>query len=151
MDGSTRTYEYSSLVHPLAEFVSVHLVPKSEDVFGQLIGGELTLRGVLFGISNPAENRNSFQGWLDDRERANLDILLYFLPLAELRLRDQPRAFAGLFVQVAEKISDRRVFQRIGCRMFNKGFGPQFLDAGQWEKLENLHSSVEQGELITLV
>ncbi|WJG35087.1 heterokaryon incompatibility protein-domain-containing protein [Fusarium oxysporum Fo47] len=152
-DGHIHTYEYRSILHILAEFVSTDVVPKSEDVFGQLIGGELVLRGFLFEISNPNERRNSLEGWLDYRGRANLSISLYFLPLAELKLltQPQPRTFAGLFVQITENVPGKWKFQRIGCRQFNRGFGPQFLDADQWDRLENLHSPGEQGELIILI
>ncbi len=157
LDGHILTREYSLLVQPLAEFVSAHLVPKSEDIFGQLINGELTLRGILFRIPNPTEHKYALVGWLDYQRRTNFEIPLYFLPLAELRPlvlpphAPQPRTFGGLFVQVAENFSGKRAFQRIGCMQVNQTRYPQLLDADQWEKLENLHSPVEQGELITLV
>ncbi len=122
-------------------------------MFGELIGGAVVFRGHLFEISSPNERRDSSERWLDSRGRTDLDIPLYFLPLAELELRTQPqpRTFAGLFVQATADVSGKREFQRVGCRQFHKGFGPQFLDADQWQSLENLRSPTGQGELLALV
>jgi hypothetical protein len=123
-------------------------------MFGQLTGGELVLRGHLFKITNSHDRRDALQGcWLDHREKRKIDIAIYFIPLAELKLRgqSQSREFAGLFIQPIEVVSGKRTFQRVGCRQFNRDFGPQFLDGGQWARLEGLASLAEEGEIVSLV
>lgn len=153
LDRHIYTNEFYSVARTLAELVSIHVVPKSRDVFGQLVGGELVFRGFLFGISNPRERRLSLVRCLDDRESANIDLPLYFLPLAELRQTGpfRQRDFGGLFVRVTENVSGKPKFGRVGCRMIDKVLDSELLDADQWERLENLHSSAEPRELITLV
>jgi len=141
-----------SWLQTLVELVSCHVVPKSGDVFGQLVGGELVIKGALFEIFDTYERRCSYISCLDYRVR-NYDIPLYFLPFAEEE--GNPSLFVGLFVGLFVQESEvKSTYRRVGCL---SGFRPSkisprnFLDADQWERLQNLHNSGEERELITLV
>lgn len=80
--GTSRTHSPGSGLQTLVELVSCHVIPKIGEVFGQLVGGELVVRGALFEIFGTYERRRSYFYCLDYRVR-NHDIPLYFLPFAE--------------------------------------------------------------------
>lgn len=133
-------------------------MPKTGHEFGQLVGGQLVLRGVLFEILNPLERWFTLAYWIDYHFGRIGSELLYFLPLEEVapenRLSRNFRNFLGLFIQEREGSSTNRTFYRVGC-VWHSGRAEdrlsQFLDTDQWERLQNFHTSVEEKELITLV
>lgn len=112
LDGHIITYEYRSILYPLADPISTQVSPKTDDMFGQLTGGELVLRGHLFEISNLRDHQDALKGcWLDYRMETNIDSVIYFIPLAELkRIHPRSRLFAGLFIQPVEVVSGKRTF-----------------------------------------
>ena len=140
------------MLRPLSQFVSAHIVPKCRDIFGQLLGGELVIRGFLFEISCP-DGRADWQHRLDDGHKTELNTTLYFLPLAELKLRQlpQPRTFAGLFIKAVDNATEPRKFGRVGSIDFDESGGRKFLAADSWERLLNLPSPGEWGEELLLV
>jgi len=105
-------------MEPLAEVVSIQVARKiHSNMFGQVVGGELVIKGFLLEIVN----RYKCGQWLFttgfdisiDTEQARL----YFIPLGWSRLgRKRPRNYMGLIVQeaVQHPPGARRSFKRVG-------------------------------------
>lgn len=169
---STNTVIYpdalSGIMHNLADVVSCHVVPKGNDVFGQLAGAELILRGTLFTLDALKERndwtaiaRYCFDYEISDNKRGNYPV--YFLPLIEaekptsLPGEVQPRYFGGLFLRAAEDHTDCEYpkYRRVGGWSLTRDLaGIKILSSEQWDMLENLppvEAGKGQGELVTII
>jgi len=52
------------ITNRLVDLVTINTIPQNGDPFGELVGGELVLKGRLFRFSN-------FRAWVDDRDRGS--------------------------------------------------------------------------------
>ncbi|CAG9986618.1 unnamed protein product [Clonostachys byssicola] len=110
---------------------SFQAVPKSSDIFGQLILAELRLTGRPLEISDfttwRQRTRYKIQSTFDREPHVESDKQVYFLPLAKLSFvysqGEKAASIEGLFVQVASQRPGKgaTVFKRVGFGQTREG------------------------------
>lgn len=103
---------------------SFQAVPKSSDIFGQLISAELKLKGKPLEIPDLTawRHRTSYkiQSTFDREPHLEPDKQVYFLPLAKVShvysQRKKAASIEGLFIQVASQCPEKgpTAFKRVG-------------------------------------
>ncbi|KAK4214523.1 heterokaryon incompatibility protein-domain-containing protein [Rhypophila decipiens] len=107
--------ERTSIVHTLVEFVSCHVIPRHGDVFGQLSGAELVLKGTLFKVGEDHSRRIRYDH--EEEDSRGEDSQVYFLPLLDCVAKEPPdfRYRAGLILRLAENpAGERPRYKRVG-------------------------------------
>jgi hypothetical protein len=161
-DGMVFLYPFRKILQPLIQVVSIYTVPKSRNLFGQVISGELVLKGFLFEVSVEKGHRKDlrFAGemHLDHQSVEPSNEKIYFLPIAELLTQNEKlrgmRSFTGIFLQVTKNSRNlgKRIFNRIGdCYIMHNGGDGFVLDIPSWNRLLDLHSPAEFGEELVIV
>lgn len=133
-------------------------MPKTEDLFGQLSDGKLILKGSLFKICCASDRRRSLkwkgQFHLDYESPEFLEETIYFLPLAEVRVRNRERAFTGIYLYETRESQNRSVptYVRIGdCGIMDGGGDGFMLDSPSWARLLKVSSLEEFGKELMII
>jgi hypothetical protein len=113
-----------AITNQLAALVSFHTVPKNGDSFGQVVGGELVLKGKLFHLPSlkalaelDRGNLATYTFSLDDSGDHFHDRDTFFIPLADSPNFSGYKNFTicGLLLQAVEGgVGLQRAFQRVG-------------------------------------
>ncbi|KAF2865486.1 heterokaryon incompatibility protein-domain-containing protein [Massariosphaeria phaeospora] len=145
----------------LIKIDSIRTVPKSDDPFGQLIGGEIRSKGTLFEITknNLAEINAGDLHCLDDAAIGDGPQSIYFLPLQEVHDPDFDALliFTGLYLRVKEGSEpDEHIYERVGADSRMIAFDEdvrngRFLSTQQWQQLLDPQSYLDAGEDIIIV
>ena len=146
---------------------SINVTPRNRNVFGELIDGELVLKGFLFRVFREDTHkgaRSLIRIFYDHPSLERLDEILHFLPIVEFMPEDTPspgvRRFGGLCLRPIKtgRESVKRVFERIGYHYarvplsssFDE-YATPFLDSSSQKRLLELHSPAQLGEEIVII
>lgn len=124
-------------MNPLVQIISI----QTNTSYGQVLGGKLVLRGILFEIASAFDRfqKIKFKGHfhLDDDNSEVFEKTIYFLPLAEVMVRERERSFTGIYLNQIDESS----YIRIGhCLIMDAGGEGYPLDCNSWERLLQVRS-----------
>ncbi|KAM7197064.1 Heterokaryon incompatibility protein (HET) domain containing protein [Naviculisporaceae sp. PSN 640] len=154
--------------HNLAEFISCSVILKGDDIFGQVTGGELVLRGTLFKVHDTDERRSweAIERYLDNKPSNNTpaNSPIFFFPIQESRCSLPSeihlflRSFSGLFLKLLEGPTEdgHPKYERVGAA---PDFKPdihetEFLNDEQLDMLKELppiQPGEGEGDLATII
>ncbi|KAF2005644.1 HET-domain-containing protein [Amniculicola lignicola CBS 123094] len=134
----------------LIHVTSYKIVPKSHDPFGQILYGEIVLRGFVFETNIDSEFILSSR-----KEQDNKTTTVYALILREYApagcMPESARHFQGIQIR---KVDNSNRFERVGLQPLDLGSKHTTgspLSKEQWLRLLEAHSPKDLGEEIILV
>ncbi|KAI0193788.1 heterokaryon incompatibility protein-domain-containing protein [Xylaria flabelliformis] len=147
------------ITQKLVQIQSISTEPRRGDAYGEIKGGELVLKAFLIELPDPLQQREvPRMCHLDNRHSIRQDVMIYFVPLVEVRwsqtMLEHSRDFAGIFVQRCHELdnSDRpQTFQRVGYGMFIERLHRDLLDQNSWAMLCGLAQPELHGQNLTLI
>lgn len=155
------------IIEPLAHLLSVRTVPTNS--FGQILSGELVLKGLLFKriwpwLTKSPRDSLSFDSF--DYEinqlfpQSSMTYSVYFLPLAKAIGQGRWEAIevvAGIYLQVVPDngMSTKRVFRRVGYAEFTELEEPKTeYDKArniEWTRLAQVSSPYKDSEEVLII
>lgn len=145
----------------LAQVRSISTKPAQGKAFGQVEGGELSLKAFLLKLPTHYQTEEGLEtaARLDYRNATAPDSMIYFVPFIvidpELHPSKASRQFIGIFVQRDPEFEDPRLenvpFRRVGYGSFAETFHRKFLKPGSWEELCSLSHPELYGQDLIIV
>ncbi|KAI0458969.1 heterokaryon incompatibility protein-domain-containing protein [Xylaria acuta] len=143
----------------LVQIRSISTEPRRGDAYGEIKGAELALKAFLIELPNPLQQREGPKmGHLDNRHSIRQDLMIHFVPFAEVRwsqsMLEHSRDFAGIFVQRCHEFESQdrpQIFRRVGYGMFIERLHRDLLDKNSWATLCGLSQPELYGQYLIIV